>query len=382
MTLRLEHVVPELRAVVRGFAARASAFDAAIVRAEAALTSWATDPAAGDAHIQAAMGDDPRPFALSFGEPVSLRRAPPPRGALTVVAADGSSIPPDRFAPVPCYVINIGYVVLPYGTGVSPMLQAEATVGPRSLLVASEDDGSEAVEARGFGVDLLRDVLELERGHDLAAHATESGESVLLLDGTLLPWDLDARHVAQPIREEAVRRTDEALRRLRGLGQSLSIGAYVSATRAADVATSLSQLQPVTPPTPLSDAALFRRLLAEGERSALFRAQSRRGERVETLLAEHAVVFFYLRIGGEVARIEVPAWAASAVQVDRLHAALVDQCARCDGYPRALQEAHEQAVITAADRAAFARLLEREALAHGFAPASTGKAWSKRRRAV
>jgi hypothetical protein len=133
---------------------------------------------------------------------------------------------------------------------------------------------------------------------------------------------------------------------------------------------------------PRADAPIFRRLLADGERSALFRSQSRRGERVEKLLSTHAVGFFYLRAGDDIARVELPLWAASQPQLDRLHATLVDQCLRCGGYPRALQEAHEQAVISGADRQAFARLLEREASAQGaFAP-STGKSASKRRRAV
>jgi NurA-like 5'-3' nuclease len=99
-------------------------------------------------------------------------------------------------------------------------------------------------------------------------------------------------------------------------------------------------------------------------------------------LADHPVAFFYLNIAGDIARVELPAWAATPPQVERLHSALVDQCARCGGYPRALQEAHEQAVISASDRAAFARLLERESLAAGLAPAAGGKAASKRRRAV
>jgi hypothetical protein len=136
------------------------------------------------------------------------------------------------------------------------------------------------------------------------------------------------------------------------------------------------------PAWPRADAPLFGRLLADGERSALFHSQSVRSERVETLLAEHAVAFFYVRIGSDIARVEMPAWAAATEQVDRLHAALVDQCRRCNGYPRALQEAHEQAVISGSDRAAFARLLERESFAQGLQPGTGGKAASKRRRAV
>ena len=102
----------------------------------------------------------------------------------------------------------------------------------------------------------------------------------------------------------------------------------------------------------------------------------------EQFPADSQVVFFYLRTGGDIARVELPQWAATPARVARLHATLVDQCARCDGYPRALQEAHEQAVISGADRQQFARLLETEAARQRVFPPSNGKQSSKRRRAV
>ncbi len=382
MTLRLEQVVPELRAVVSGYVRQLESSRTGLDAAESALMGWAGDPDAADALILQKMAESQRPFALSAGEPLTLARDPSPVQPATVVAADGSSIAPDRFAPVPCYVVNTGYVSLPYGTGGRATLGAEAIVGPKSLLLAAEDDGSDTVEARGLGVELLRDVLELERGQDLAAEAAQHGDVVLLLDGTLLPWDLDARHIAPPVRDDAVARTNGALQRVRALGETVCMGAYISSTRAAEVTTSLAALAGANAGWPQSDGPLFARILEDGQRSALFRSQSRRSERVEQLLTEHAVYFFYLRVGADVARVELPAWAATTKQVERLHAALVDQCARCNGYPRALQEAHEQAVINGQDRSAFSRLLERESAAAGLFTASGGKAMSKRRRAV
>jgi NurA-like 5'-3' nuclease len=60
----------------------------------------------------------------------------------------------------------------------------------------------------------------------------------------------------------------------------------------------------------------------------------------------------------------------------------VDQCRRCDGYPRALQEAHEQAVISGNDRLQFGRLLEMEVGRHGLRSLSNSKQVSKRRRGL
>ncbi len=81
-------------------------------------------------------------------------------------------------------------------------------------------------------------------------------------------------------------------------------------------------------------------------------------------------------------RVELPHWATSPAQVERLHSTLVDQCRRAGGYPRALQEAHEQAVISVGDRQQFARLLETAAGRHGLFAMAGGKQMSKRRRAV
>jgi hypothetical protein len=140
----------------------------------------------------------------------------------------------------------------------------------------------------------------------------------------------------------------------------------------------------------MSDAELFWDVLALGERSALFEARSRTFLRASEPKAPpwyeaegHAVAFFYLRLEDEIARVELPRWMADdRAAVDLLHATLVDQCTKGFGYPVALQEAHEQAVITTVDRRAFAALLEREVEESGILPGGTAKARSKLRRSI
>jgi hypothetical protein len=66
--------------------------------------------------------------------------------------------------------------------------------------------------------------------------------------------------------------------------------------------------------------------------------------------------------------------------VAALHALLLDQCRRNMGYPLALMEAHEQAVITGPERQAFGRLMEAEVAAEGLAAGTSAKALSKRGR--
>jgi hypothetical protein len=377
MTLRMDRVAGGLAGVVAGYRARLERMEAAAHAADGALATWDADPAGSDALIEQHMRDDPRPFALSAGEPPLAVFEAPPFTPVTVVAADGSSIEADRYAAVPCYVVNVGWVALPYGLGAEPVLDSAAVVGPRAGNVEDE-------EYLAGGINLLRDVAELQKGAEVARGALASGPAVLLLDGTIIPWDLDSRQVPEGVRKRLREATKDALAELSINEGQLSAGAYVSGSRAGNVITSLAALAPVDSPWwPESDGWLFGRLLRDGQRSALFRAASAFAGRVEKGFDPiQEVRFFYLRSGDDVARVELPAAVASPQQVARLHATIVDQCRRCDGYPRALQEAHEQAVISAGDRLQFSRLLEQEAARAALHTSGNNKQMSKRRRAV
>lgn len=380
MTLRMDTVAAELPALIARHEETRAAAGAAIEAARTALREWAGDTVAAAARIEAALAGQAVPYALAEDDPTATFPAPAP-GPVTVVAADGSSITPDRFSTVRCYAINIGHAVLPYGLPVDPSLDAVAQVGLDADLLEGAGDMRRA--PRGLATRLLRDVRELERGVELAVSALDAGPAVLLLDGTLLPWDLHTRQASDEALAPYRDRTVQALDRLKACGEPLSMGAYISASAAREVVAALEVLAPPSPSAPpLTDGDVFRGLLAPGERTATFRSRSTRPGSVESLLPDHEVALFYLRIGDDIARVELPAWAATFQQVERLHATLVDQCERCDGYPRALQEAHEQAVISAADREQFERLLSRLAGDAGIRERRNGKQQSKRRRSI
>lgn len=373
--LAAQEVAKQLPAVVRGLKERLRKMAAGMAQARQVLARWSEDPAAGDEAVDRAMSGSPRPFALSLGEAPASLHPPPALGAVTVVSADGSTIPVDRFAPFPCYVVNTGSVALPYGLDGEPVLETAAAVGPA--------DGGHDPDVSGGGLDLLRDVHELEAATRLAADRAGDGPVVALLDGTLLPWDLDSPQVDPAVRVALRDRTAAALGALRRLPGNVVVGAYVSASRSADVVTSLGQLGEPDDAWPTTDGLLFRELLPDGWRSAVFRARSERGKRVEEQFGvEDQVCFFYFRAGDDIARVELPLWATAAARLSLLHAVLVDQCRRCEGYPRALQEAHERAVVSGADRDLFSVLLEKEAIQAGVHERTAGKAASKRRRHV
>jgi GNAT superfamily N-acetyltransferase len=84
-----------------------------------------------------------------------------------------------------------------------------------------------------------------------------------------------------------------------------------------------------------------------------------------------------------VARVEIPKWVAENKEVVALvHALVLDQCRRGHGYPVALMEAHEKAVVTNADRTQFWGLVELCLAEERLDIRSSGKSRSKRLRWV
>ncbi|HWP29635.1 MAG TPA: DNA double-strand break repair nuclease NurA, partial [Chloroflexota bacterium] len=168
---------------------------------------------------------------------------------------------------------------------------------------------------------------------------------------------------------------------------------YISRPRGADIVMLLRQAPPhrracgrcrgTEPEAPCALDGLVDRLLfddlAPGERSALFESRTLARYYPPELLPR----FFYLNVGREVARVELPAWAAAQPDlVARVHAVVVDQCRRGQGYPVVLARAHEQAVVGGADRQRVEELIRQTLVVHGLPDRPSAKQASKLVRAV
>jgi hypothetical protein len=130
------------------------------------------------------------------------------------------------------------------------------------------------------------------------------------------------------------------------------------------------------------DRQLFDGLLEPGERSDVFQSQSA----ILSHYREHQIQFFYLNVGGEIARVEAPQWVMSDPEMmDLVHAAICDQCRRSGQYPPyppALIEAHEQAVISTGDRRMVEEMVEKALAAQGIFYMRSAKDVSKKSRGV
>src|SRR5262249_2219331 len=205
-------------------------------------------------------------------------------------------------------------------------------------------------------------------------------------------------------REEAARLFLEAL----DAGQQLRfpVAGYISRTRSVDVIQMLKftmceasattgrfcpacetaargRPDPLAPPCfaaidRLLDIQLMGELLPErGARSAVFESNNKV---LRQLYDGHRRIgFFFINAGLELARVEVPEWVwRDPERLSQVHAAVYRQIRLGMGYPIALSEAHEQAVVRAPERQAFFELLRRTLLRDRLPAESSAKAMRKR----
>ncbi len=235
----------------------------------------------------------------------------------------------------------------------------------------------------------------------LAEESTDELPTLALIDGSLILWGPTIQAYPDYVRQALINQgLLPALDRLKAAAarHPLALAAYISLPRSAGVADALRlavcPYQPVdcdrhcgqlrTGQRPcdvvggLLDRDLFTRTLAHGERSAVFMSTS---SIVRDYYGAHAVAFYYLNVGEEMARVEIPAWVAEDETLLTLsHSLILDQCRKGLGYPTAIMEAHEQAVISGTERELFRQMVE-EALEERRLPVYTSaKNRSKRQR--
>jgi len=314
----------------------------------------------------------------------------------TVIASDGSHIDVDRHRSTRCYLINIGSVTLHYGTSPGAVLNSlpRLYVGDEDLVIASPQQRGREQPIEGALLGIKRSVDECRHLAELAASLPAGSPTLALLDGSLILWNLEA--YAEFVTEELLDKGFlPCLEELRKRGQ-LALASYISYPRSTDVVNALRvavcQMEAVDSDrcpecttreceaiAGVRDRELFAGLLGTGERSAIFISSSK----IQQRYGAHQVYFFYLNVDDEIARVEVPKWVADNEDLLSLaHSLVLDQCRRGHGYPVALSEAHEKAVVTGADAENFWRLVESSMVEEHLPFTGSAKNRSKRTRWV
>jgi hypothetical protein len=388
--LDLIAVAGQLRRAGAGMAALAQE---TAPRLAQALTAWERASAMGPdlrdrvarARTSWLVAEPLEPLGAYDVEPIEDYRA---------VAADGSQIMPDRHERLSCFLVNVGLVDISY-------VEGTASLQTKPEIAWAPDDvyplvGGVRQEADGRVVGARRFAAECSALTEAFGRATDA-PVIGLVDGTLLLWWLepDPDRLRGLASHDVKTRTFAAFEALTASARDTGafVAGYLSSPRTTDVVSMLkvvlctedpvdcdrcpydagtkawrAQLEiagasvlpvpskPCEEANPVSDAALFWSLLKEGQRSARFRSHAK----VSGAYAA-PIDFVYLHSRREIARLEFPAW-VTPDGLETLTGAVHDQCDKGFGYPVALAEAHEQAVVRAADRRAFIDLARRQGI--------------------
>ncbi|HEY3332149.1 MAG TPA: DNA double-strand break repair nuclease NurA [Capsulimonadaceae bacterium] len=339
---------------------------------------------------------------LYTAEPVASAFDPAPAPDLyTVVATDGSQIPLDRHQAAPYYVINVGLVTIHYGTGERTQLASDATLFYREadILIGGANGEQSYVGERQIGN--RRAQFEMQHLTRLVDQQEQRECTLALVDGTLILWNQEAE--ADTARDEAVRDMITMLAAAKRCGTF--IAGYLSKPGGREVINTLKlSLCPadVTDTSQckleshrcealnrLTDSSLFAALLAPGQRSTVFASRSKildeyRKKAIDAKYDDpddYKIGFYYLNTGKEIARVELPLWLAKNPDtVAATHSLVLDQATKGHGYPVALLEAHEQAIVRGPERAAFQELVDRAFVRNGLPVTTSRKALAKQTR--
>lgn len=377
--LQLANLAPDLERL------RDSAPAAAAARAAQLASLRAAYQQAGAQHAQLLerAARDRRTITWRLGLPLAPLgpgvTVDPATGPYAVAAADGSNLDLDPHLNPDYYALNVSEVRLVYGPGSSASIVSTPQLrgDPADLVVGSGGDQRRKVAT---DIALERDLLEVEALVRATAALPADRPRLALLDGTLLHWDLEQTEPA--VREDFLARYAAALVELRRLG--VPVAGYIAAPQSHDLVSLLRvqlcrfeqtkcagcDARYCQQAAGLTDAALLHGLLQPGERGPILRVASRQQERTHQL----DVLACYVRLEDAVVRVELPAWVHDDGLLDQVLGVLLDQVRKGAGYPPALQEAHEAAVITTSDRGALRDWVEQVTGRRG----SSAKASSKR----
>jgi hypothetical protein len=350
---------------------------------------------------------------------IDLTAAPPIH---TVMATDGSQIAPSHHEIAYCYLINVGRVVLHYGQNRHPLLDslpevfyrpedlyisrqwgirteewmgyrrtvseavvlAELAAAPVSLAsqVASEKLASSRIDAPRYEQKTLDDLLPA------------AAPRLAMVDGSLIHWFLEP--LPADARDRILPPMLQAWNQLRAA--NIPLVGYLSVARSGEALNFLrlhscpypvpdclthcpgtTEQAPCHVFAPLRDTALWELLLAPGQRGPLWRSSAK----ILDCYGDHTICFCYVHMGSEIARVEFPLWVAEdATLLNTALSLTLTQVQKGYGYPVALAEAHNQAVVRGGDRARFFALLEQQMIRAGLKNIGTSYKEARKRGSI
>jgi hypothetical protein len=294
----------------------------------------------------------------TWQDQVDARIAVDPCDEYQIISVDGSQIYPDRHQNIACYLINIGTIKLTYGDTAS--IRSESV--PMLFLM------NDLLNEQGAVTDLVncqREEHELQVGFEQGLQLKKvfpEGKRLVLFDGSLIFWHLQEKD--ETVQERFLSRYLGILEQF--YKENILMASYISFSKSKELANLIRAKLVLNGATQESasraidmiiDTTVAGFYLEPHERTTLFKNHAAISVHYPDHLKPY---FFYLHVGQEIARIEIPAWIAQDEEkVAHVAAMVLDQAIKGRGYPVCLAEAHEQAVVKGPDREFFYYLLQK-----------------------
>jgi len=267
-----------------------------------------------------------------------------------IVGVDGSQIYPDRHRGINCFLLNIGFAEFSYADQSTVNLQSSP-----SIYFENDVDFELSTE----NINYLRTGQEFIKGFE-HCHKVFKKEMtdpfVFLFDGPLYFWYLDNKpgEIKNNFLSTYISSLDSFF------SQRIPILGFLSAPKNKEIINLLKiglskkiidlGYECTTEFQFITDADFISLFLRSYSRTPIFSLNSS----LAYLYPAHLrPSFCYINFDTEIARIEFPFWLSQDPDFDKLLSILVDQCNKGNGYPIALSEAHEQAVVKGYDRDYF-----------------------------
>jgi len=365
MAINFQQVFEKIREIGLGARARQETQAALRKQARSLLAAWADKQAELRDKLERARQADP---SLRCAIPLDEERLdagfPPPasRKPVTLLAADGSQILPDRHAALQYSLVNVGAIAMLTGSGEAPEVFTD------SHLLFGDELFTETGLIAGEAIEQQRDIAERRKLLELAPG--QAAPILALTDGPVELWG------AKGAGEDDYRKNLEIHKSILSQLQSkgVTVAGYVDKP-GADLVVRTLEIAQLSTDEEFKDIRRLHGLrgvtdrwlygfLPGGQRSAVFGLQS--GSRVH-YTGDLALHFFYLNVGDShhpwLVRVEIPKWVADdAEKLNLLHGALLEQCQimAAKPYPYILHRAHEIAVVKFEEKAQVEQMLELE----------------------
>lgn len=270
-----------------------------------------------------------------------------------VIGVDGSQIYPDRHRGTLCFLINTGLVSLSYG------LKSKAKFFNKPEVFVL-DDISDEFNFSDY-VDALREDFEFGEGFNLANLQEDKSKLLLCFDGSLMFWNLVSK--TKKFQEKFLAKYLSSFEKM--FNQEMNFCSYISLPKNKEMVNlvklklsdfDLNQKELYSVIDGLDDTHIMQDFLPPFYRTDLFKNNSELSMYYPDNLR---ISFFYINVGYEIARVEIPNFIAQdPLRVDFISKIIVDQVKKGMGYPAVLAESHEQAVVKNSDKEFFYTLID------------------------